>query len=250
MAAISAPSCRGASRVATWRRATARRSARAGGSGGVRAGAPPTVSASGRCPGRSRRATRAESSSRGCARCLRIGMTTTRRARRGASSSTSTNAPTSVSARRSRASSLGRLGGTPEAAVPLGVEAKHALLGVRHVAIEIDHTPGRGWFRAGGQVSVRVREPVQRQEPVTCVIPGHDQVRARGRRGPAQCRGRAARVRADAASAATRRPSTIRQRPSSSLESSGPGMCSGARAMDTARASSSSATPRLAPSPG
>jgi hypothetical protein len=49
-----------------------------------------------------------------------------------------------------------------------------ALLGVRQVAIEIDHTPGRGWFRAGGQVSVRIREPVQRQEPVTCVIPGHD----------------------------------------------------------------------------
>jgi len=41
------------------------------------------------------------------------------------------------------------------------------------VAIEVDHTPGRGWFRAGGQVSVRVREPFPRQETVTCVIPGH-----------------------------------------------------------------------------
>ena len=39
--------------------------------------------------------------------------------------------------------------------------------------IEIDHTPGRGWFRAGGKVEVRVREPVPDQEPVTCVIPGH-----------------------------------------------------------------------------
>ena len=56
------------------------------------------------------------------------------------------------------------------------------LLAVRHVPIEIDHTPGRGWFRAGGQVTVRVREPVARQEPVTCVIPGHDQVGQRGRR--------------------------------------------------------------------
>ena len=46
-------------------------------------------------------------------------------------------------------------------------------VGVRHVAIEVDHTPGRGWFRAGGQVSVRVREPFPRQETVTCVIPGH-----------------------------------------------------------------------------
>jgi hypothetical protein len=46
-------------------------------------------------------------------------------------------------------------------------------VGVRHVAIEVDHTPGRGWFRAGGQVTVRVREPLAEQETVTCVIPGH-----------------------------------------------------------------------------
>ena len=68
---------------------------------------------------------------------------------------------------------LGRLGGTPEVQFPW-VWKPSALLGVRQVAIEIDHTPGRGWFRAGASVSVRVREPVQRQEPVTCVIPGHD----------------------------------------------------------------------------
>ena len=67
----------------------------------------------------------------------------------------------------------GRLGGTPELQFPW-VWKPSMLLAVRHVAIEIDHTPGRGWFRAGGQVSVRVREPVERQEPVTCVIPGHD----------------------------------------------------------------------------
>jgi len=44
---------------------------------------------------------------------------------------------------------------------------------VRHVAIEVDHAPGRGWFRAGSQVSVRVREPLADEETVTCVIPGH-----------------------------------------------------------------------------
>ena len=38
------------------------------------------------------------------------------------------------------------------------------LLGVEAVEIEIDHTPGRGWFRAGGSVEVRVREPVASQE--------------------------------------------------------------------------------------
>jgi hypothetical protein len=47
------------------------------------------------------------------------------------------------------------------------------LLGVEAVEIEIDHTPGRGWFRAGGNVAVRVREPVASQGAVTCVIPGH-----------------------------------------------------------------------------
>jgi hypothetical protein len=33
---------------------------------------------------------------------------------------------------------------------------------------------GRGWFRVGGKVEVRVGEPLPDQEAVTCVIPGHD----------------------------------------------------------------------------
>ena len=68
---------------------------------------------------------------------------------------------------------LGRLGGTPERQFPW-VWKQSALLGVRHVPIEVDHTPGRGWFRAGGNVTVRVRRPLGHEEPVTCVIPGHD----------------------------------------------------------------------------
>jgi hypothetical protein len=68
---------------------------------------------------------------------------------------------------------LGRLGGTPEQQFPW-VWKPSNLLGVRPVGIEIDHTPGRGWFRAGKQVSVSVRGPVPDQETVTCVIPGHD----------------------------------------------------------------------------
>ena len=47
------------------------------------------------------------------------------------------------------------------------------LLGVHAAPIEIDHTPGRGWFRVRDLVTVRVREPVADQETVTCVIPGH-----------------------------------------------------------------------------
>jgi hypothetical protein len=67
---------------------------------------------------------------------------------------------------------LGRLGGTPERQFPW-VWKESNLLGVRHVGIEIDHRPGRGWFRAGRAVELRVREPLDDTEPVTCVIPGH-----------------------------------------------------------------------------
>jgi hypothetical protein len=69
---------------------------------------------------------------------------------------------------------LGRLGGTPLKQFPWAFKESD-LLGVRTVSIEVDHTPGRGWFRAGDQVTVRIREPVPDQEPVTCVIPGHHQ---------------------------------------------------------------------------
>src|SRR5215210_7952353 len=46
-------------------------------------------------------------------------------------------------------------------------------LAVRAVPIEVDRSPRRGWFRAGEYVEVRVGDPVDDQETVTCVIPGH-----------------------------------------------------------------------------
>ncbi len=67
----------------------------------------------------------------------------------------------------------GRLGGEALDHFPW-VWKESRLLGVRPVSIEVDHTPGRGWFRAGGQVSVRVRAPFAEAHEVTCVIPGHD----------------------------------------------------------------------------
>jgi hypothetical protein len=67
----------------------------------------------------------------------------------------------------------GRRGGTPLRQFPWAFKASN-LIATRRAAIEIDHTPGRGWFRAGGNVSVRIREPFADQEPVTCLIPGHD----------------------------------------------------------------------------
>jgi hypothetical protein len=48
------------------------------------------------------------------------------------------------------------------------------VLGVRTVSIDIDHPPGRGLFRSGGHVSVRIRAPLEEEARVSCVIPGHD----------------------------------------------------------------------------
>jgi hypothetical protein len=68
---------------------------------------------------------------------------------------------------------LGRLGGTPDEQFPW-VFKPSRLLGVREIHIEVDHSPRRGWVRAGAQASVTVGDPISDQEPVTCVIPGHD----------------------------------------------------------------------------
>ena len=67
----------------------------------------------------------------------------------------------------------GALGGTPHRQFPWVWKESH-MLGWRPAPIEIEHTPRRGWFRAGEQVTMRVRGPVADEEPVTCVIPGHD----------------------------------------------------------------------------
>ncbi len=69
---------------------------------------------------------------------------------------------------------LGRLGGTPDKQFPWAWKASN-LLGVRAVAIEVDHDEGQGWFRAGNHVSVRINSPVAEDSEVTCVIPGHSQ---------------------------------------------------------------------------
>ena len=66
----------------------------------------------------------------------------------------------------------GELGGTPRKQFPW-VWKESRPLGWRPAPIEIEHTPRRGWFRAGDEVLVRVGEPVDDQQPVSCVIPGH-----------------------------------------------------------------------------
>jgi hypothetical protein len=67
----------------------------------------------------------------------------------------------------------GALGGTAVAHFPWAFKPSRQL-GVRAVPIEVDRSLRRRWFRAGEYVEVRVGEPVAGQEPVTCVIPGHD----------------------------------------------------------------------------
>jgi hypothetical protein len=67
----------------------------------------------------------------------------------------------------------GALGGTVLDHFPWAWKASNPL-GVEPARIEIDHTPGRGWFRAGEKVTVRVSDPYAGLETVTCVIPGHE----------------------------------------------------------------------------
>ncbi len=74
----------------------------------------------------------------------------------------------------------GHLGGSALRHFPWAWKASRPL-GWRPARIEIDHTPGRGWFRAGSHVEVRVRGPVAGQPTVTCVIPGHHRQGTEGR---------------------------------------------------------------------
>ena len=67
----------------------------------------------------------------------------------------------------------GALGGNVLEHFPWAWKASDPL-GVEPARIEIDHTPGRGWFRVGESISVRVSRPYAGQETITCVIPGHD----------------------------------------------------------------------------
>ena len=67
----------------------------------------------------------------------------------------------------------GALGGTALDHFPWAWKASDPL-GVEPARIEIDHSPGRGRFRAGEKVSVRVSAPYGGPETITCVIPGHE----------------------------------------------------------------------------
>ena len=69
----------------------------------------------------------------------------------------------------------GRLGGTPLEQCPWVFNPSN-LLGVVTSRIEMDHTPGRGWFRAGSQVNVSILEPFETDSVITCRMPGHDRV--------------------------------------------------------------------------
>jgi hypothetical protein len=67
----------------------------------------------------------------------------------------------------------GQEGGTPWRQFPWAFKASD-MLGWRAAPIEIEHERRRGWFRVQDRVTLRIRGPVADQEPVTCLIPGHD----------------------------------------------------------------------------
>jgi hypothetical protein len=67
----------------------------------------------------------------------------------------------------------GRWPGSQVEHFPWAWKASHRMA-VRPAQIEIEHLPGRGWFRAGPYVEVRVARPVGDEHTVTCVIPGHE----------------------------------------------------------------------------
>jgi hypothetical protein len=67
----------------------------------------------------------------------------------------------------------GQEGGTPRRQFPWAFKASD-MLGWRAAPIEIEHERRRGWFRIEDHVTLRIRGPVADQEPVTCLIPGHD----------------------------------------------------------------------------
>lgn len=67
----------------------------------------------------------------------------------------------------------GRLGGDALAHFPWAWK-ESKLLGVRPVAIELDHTHRRQWLRIRDHVTVRIQDRYPGEEAVTCVIPGHE----------------------------------------------------------------------------
>jgi hypothetical protein len=67
----------------------------------------------------------------------------------------------------------GRLGGDALEHFPWAWKPSE-LLGVRRVAIELDHTRRRQWLRIRDHVTVRIRDHFFGKQDVTCVIPGHD----------------------------------------------------------------------------
>lgn len=67
----------------------------------------------------------------------------------------------------------GRLEGDALTHFPWAWKASR-LVGVRRVAIELDHSRRRQWLRIRDHVTVRIRDRFHGREAVTCVIPGHD----------------------------------------------------------------------------
>ena len=69
---------------------------------------------------------------------------------------------------------LGRLGGTRVMGLPWNRKPS-ILRGVSASRIELDHVSERRFLRVADRVLLRISRPVETDQTVTCVIPGHDQ---------------------------------------------------------------------------
>ena len=136
---------------------------------------------------------------------------TTSRARPGRGSCTSTRGRPTSSAQRWRRSSAGGLGGDAKAHFPWAWKESE-LVGVRPVAIDVDHTRRRQRLRIRDRVSVRIRDRYdgRRNGQLHHLRPRPRRRGARHRR--ARGRGRASCSSRTAASAATAPRSTTRAR--------------------------------------
>ena len=67
---------------------------------------------------------------------------------------------------------LGRRGGGHVQALPW-VRKPSTVLAVESSRIELDHRSERAWLRVADRVTLRISRPVETDQTVTCIVPGH-----------------------------------------------------------------------------
>ena len=68
---------------------------------------------------------------------------------------------------------LGHRGGGHVEGLPW-VRKPSTVLAVESSRIELDHRSERAWLRVADRVTLRISRPVETDQTVTCIVPGHD----------------------------------------------------------------------------